>query len=522
MPTRLISLALLSLHLVPTRAFWRLPCQGSPLVVERADPLTHPGAVSQHVHAIHGGSNFNLDMSSDDAMRSECTSCNVKQDLSNYWTPQLYFAWKNGSFTSVGGGNLLVYYMQHSHATDRDPVEAFPKGFRMLVGNPYTRSYDDSSPMARGIGWNCLGGEGLKTGGTKTPAFPSVNCKDSLRAEIMFPSCWDGKNVDSSDHLSHMAFPEEGELGPCPDSHPKRLITIFYEVWWSTASFKDVWKDAMNSSQPFVLSTGDPLGYGLHGDFLNGWDFDVLQEATKDCTSSTGVIEECAVFEFNDRDQSDPNGCVQSSAVREQSLGTIDALPGCNPVDYGPGDVTVCNEDDRPGIEDEITVSGYLVRGETTKLKVKKKKGTPEGDARVSQKSVQVDDGARDGADSPNSTGSTRAAGPTDLDPAPTRSPVADSSMPTTLATLTDARSETTTTERNKALFLSLYFLVPTVVFVAIVLCCNFTCGRRGKKTMKRERDEDAQLTREGEPISFLHGHSGKLTLVPRDFQSKR
>ena len=29
--------------------------------------------------------------------------------------------------------------MQHSHPSDEYPVQAFPEGFRMLVGNPYVR-----------------------------------------------------------------------------------------------------------------------------------------------------------------------------------------------------------------------------------------------------------------------------------------------------------------------------------------------------------------------------------------------
>lgn len=58
---------------------------------------------------------------------------------------------------------------------------------------------------------------------------------------------------------------EQGENGPCPEGFPVRIETLFYEVWWSTDPWKNRWKEAKNPSQPFVLSTGDPTGYSLHG-----------------------------------------------------------------------------------------------------------------------------------------------------------------------------------------------------------------------------------------------------------------
>ena len=37
----------------------------------------------------------------DDLLNSKCTSCKIKQDKSNYWTPQLYFQDTDGSFELV-------------------------------------------------------------------------------------------------------------------------------------------------------------------------------------------------------------------------------------------------------------------------------------------------------------------------------------------------------------------------------------------------------------------------------------
>lgn len=57
------------------------------LSLAHADPITNPGLASGHVHTISGGSNFNLDVDFETLRQSKCTSCMVKQDMSNYWTP---------------------------------------------------------------------------------------------------------------------------------------------------------------------------------------------------------------------------------------------------------------------------------------------------------------------------------------------------------------------------------------------------------------------------------------------------
>ena len=59
---RLTTLALGALAALGTltSAFFRLPCT-APLVVQRADPIVNPGALSGHSHTIMGGNGFGFE-----------------------------------------------------------------------------------------------------------------------------------------------------------------------------------------------------------------------------------------------------------------------------------------------------------------------------------------------------------------------------------------------------------------------------------------------------------------------------
>jgi hypothetical protein len=61
-----------------------------------------------------------------------------------------------------------------------------------------------------------------------------------------------------------MVWPTNGN---CPEGfvHTPHL---FYEVYWNTPLFANEWTPGQGN-QPFVLSHGDPTGYGLHADFVS-------------------------------------------------------------------------------------------------------------------------------------------------------------------------------------------------------------------------------------------------------------
>jgi hypothetical protein len=204
----------------------------------------------------------------------------------------------------------------------------------MLAGDSGRRTFDGSFNN-QGISFACLGANQ-----TETNRMPNYNCPGGLRAHVFFPSCWDGKNLDSPDHSSHMSYPASGHYnnGPCPATHPVQLISLFFEVLYDTNRFKDMWYggNGGNTSHPFVFSNGDPTGYGYHGDFLNGWDVSVLQRVISECNdpAAQGVLEKCAAIStFTGAQQS---VCRLPQQINEKVTGFLTALPGCNPVTPGP------------------------------------------------------------------------------------------------------------------------------------------------------------------------------------------
>ncbi|KAJ3789395.1 hypothetical protein GGU10DRAFT_425661 [Lentinula aff. detonsa] len=307
-------------------AYW-LMASNNVLTTQRMDPIVSPGEVSSHVHSVLGGSGFDLNVNTSILQGSECTSIPVQEDKSNYWFPQLYFQRNDGSFTSVSG-NAVMYYL---FSDTSNSTTAFPNNFRMLSGDTTLRTLNASSFAQQAITFLCLQFSGTSNRYNELPI--GVSCPAGIRSQINFPSCWDGKNIDSEDHKTHVAFLSTGpDNGTCDDPQfPVTLPRIFMEVYWITQDFDDQRDQALTPSQPFVFANGDPTGYGYHADFVNGWEDGVLQKAISGCTCNPYGDPTCCVdagiFSFNQTKQ-----CYISDTIDEPVLGNLSTLPGANPV----------------------------------------------------------------------------------------------------------------------------------------------------------------------------------------------
>lgn len=97
------------------------------------------------MQTVHGASGFKGPSTYESLRQSNCTSCLVKEDLSNYWFPKLYFHDRaKNKFEEVNNGGLLVYYQNRGDldVSNGGPgIVAFPPGLKMISGSPMRRSH---------------------------------------------------------------------------------------------------------------------------------------------------------------------------------------------------------------------------------------------------------------------------------------------------------------------------------------------------------------------------------------------
>ncbi|KAK4225662.1 hypothetical protein QBC38DRAFT_482434 [Podospora fimiseda] len=321
------------------------------LVIDRIDPLVNPGAIpSPHQHQIVGGDAFNASMPLEDiAALSTCTGCSYSEDFSNYWTSNLYFRARNGTykrvpqmpnrlffedyFTPQTNGGLTAYYV----SPGQNMVQAFTPGFRMFFGDATLRS-QPAQNLSTQTCFRCFnapdfGGDEFapcQDPRVDTWHLPQIPCPGGIRSNIVFPTCWDGKRLDSPDHKAHVAYPIEGPhlfdangtAEKCPCSHPVKIPQVMLEIIWDTREFNDpeLWPE--DGSQPFVLSTGDTTGYSQHADYVFGWRGDELQKGME----AGCIAAQCPGLKVQSVEKA--AGCVVARLVDEDFDGWLDVLPG--------------------------------------------------------------------------------------------------------------------------------------------------------------------------------------------------
>lgn len=240
------------------------------------DPIVSPQIPgASHRHAFYGNSTTDAFTTMDSLMasKSTCERGFATVDRSAYWVPSLYRKLPGGEFREVRLSaeeqHLSAYYRRSGGPTGHK-VKPIPRGLRMIAGNPFA-----TTPQSRlDIAWRCNG-----DGGDYVADIPNCAAGTVLQAFVGFPDCWDGINLDSPDHRSHMA-PSRGDRGSCPKTHPVKLPQLTFEISFRLPAA---------ARAIYELSSGGR--YSLHGDFFAAWDDRVQSALVNSCLNAGRYCE---------------------------------------------------------------------------------------------------------------------------------------------------------------------------------------------------------------------------------------
>ncbi|WP_165984349.1 DUF1996 domain-containing protein [Streptomyces sp. YIM 98790] len=221
------------------------------------DPIVAPGNPGgSHMHSFFGSRVTNAHTSLADLVASDST-CDPAIDVSAYWVPTLY----DGDRPVEPAGATFYYLGEGVHPDVTARIRPMPLGLKIVAGDARATGPDDPDVRAR---WSCL------HAGHVPPSKDFVTCPPGtmLESYLDFPQCWNGTDLDSPDHKSHMAYPVNGR---CPDTHPVPVPKL-----------RQVLRYPVNGD-PSGLRLASGPGHTMHGDFFNAWPEAEMERRVRDC-----------------------------------------------------------------------------------------------------------------------------------------------------------------------------------------------------------------------------------------------
>lgn len=157
------------------------------------------------------------------------------------------------------------------------PATWLPAGLRMIAGSATATSYLTNDQFAATFDYTC-GVPGTVFQNIPTAAQIAGNAlgqcaqggtNNYLQMSVNFPSCWDGVNLDSPNHQSHMKYVHFYE-GCNSATHPNVLPVVELRIRFYGMLDADIPYLSLSSDPP--RSGGQTRGWTAHADWANGWD----------------------------------------------------------------------------------------------------------------------------------------------------------------------------------------------------------------------------------------------------------
>jgi hypothetical protein len=244
------------------------------------DPIIWPGQPGKsHLHVFFGNTGTDAYTTAASLLATGNTTCRGGTiNKSAYWAPAMID-------TRTGAPLLPLFetavYYKALWVLPPTIIKPFPQGLRFIMGNPAGNPSSPSGAVIYACTWD--GGGGGNSNWSKTIPSCAVNGFSRLIMAVDAEQCWDGVNLDSPDHRSHMMAAISGganQTGHCPTSHPVALpmisVQISYEV--KVSGETKFWR---LSSDNYDVT--QPAGYSGHFDYFAAWSPGFVEGFVANC-----------------------------------------------------------------------------------------------------------------------------------------------------------------------------------------------------------------------------------------------
>ena len=213
------------------------------------DPIVFPGQENNaHLHRFYGNTLVDHNTNTESLLTTGESTCQGNQlNLTSYWLPALLApkydennqreldgsgepAWQVVPAVVGNDDEAHEVFYYSAGIDDLNAIQPLPVGLRIIAGD-----HMGQPGQAQDTGivrWHCQSWESNDGDNPNfSSSIPQCFAPDRLRLDIFFPSCWNGVDLDSDDHKSHMAYPinDGGPNGThCPDTHPVPVVRPSY------------------------------------------------------------------------------------------------------------------------------------------------------------------------------------------------------------------------------------------------------------------------------------------------------
>ena len=236
---------------------WTSVCNYSHSLMD--DPIVYPGQPGvSHLHDFYGNTTTDAYSTIASLLAAGTTTCKNLGETAAYWVPALMY---NDVLKTAPVAT--IYY--RSSTTPVAAIQPIPPGLVMIAGDSHATG---DQPLSV-VGWSC-------GAGVSYPEAPNCGSTVDLALTVRFPSCWDGVNLDSADHKSHMAYPVTDVYGnsTCPVDHPVSVPKIAINLHYV----------GVHDGTKVTLMSGPT--YTAHADFMNAWDPATMADLTTRCINA--------------------------------------------------------------------------------------------------------------------------------------------------------------------------------------------------------------------------------------------